>query len=491
LRAGELLKTSRVAAPRGQIVDATGQSLVGQKGRVTVGIRKSRTPDPAGTARTVAGLVGVEPEALVARVEAAGPDDFVDVVTLERAAYDEIRARIQPLPGTVFREEAPITNLPPGYARALLGSTGTASKEVAAASKGRIVEGDVVGLSGLQASQDVVLGGTPGLAVEALGTAAGAQPRVLKDYPAVAGKPVKVTLDQRVQIAADAVMAGAPAPAALVVIRPSTGDVLAVANGPAGASGYDRALIGKYPPGSTFKVATTFGLLGKGLTPETVVNCPPTITVGKVFRNAEGEALGSVPFRDDFAHSCNTAFISQAGTISAQELTDAAGLLGYRTLSLGIPVFGGSVPVSTDPTEHAADMIGQGKVEGSPFSVALASASVAAGRSVQPRLIIDPAKPLPTPGPALPPAAIDQLRGLMRLVVTEGTGSALAGVPGGEVHGKTGTAEFGNDTPPKTHAWFTGYQGDVAFAVLVEGGGFGGAVAAPLAAQLLTRLASS
>jgi cell division protein FtsI/penicillin-binding protein 2 len=57
------------------------------------------------------------------------------------------------------------------------------------------------------------------------------------------------------------------------------------------------------------------------------------------------------------------------------------------------------------------------------------------------------------------------------------------------VHGKTGTAEFGNANPPQTHAWFTGYQGDLAFAVVVEGGGFGAKAAAPLAAAFLTALA--
>jgi len=91
------------------------------------------------------------------------------------------------------------------------------------------------------------------------------------------------------------------------------------------------------------------------------------------------------------------------------------------------------------------------------------------------------------PGPALPQAAV--LQELTRLVVTSGTGTALAGVPGGPVGGKTGTAEFGSQVPPRTHSWFTGYQGDVAFAVLVEDGGFGAAVAAPLAAAFLRGLA--
>ena len=79
------------------------------------------------------------------------------------------------------------------------------------------------------------------------------------------------------------------------------------------------------------------------------------------------------------------------------------------------------------------------------------------------------------------------LRELMRLVVTSGTGTA-ANVAGAPVFGKTGTAEFGTRQPPQTHAWFVGFRSDLAFAVLVEGGGFGGEVAAPLAARFLQSL---
>jgi cell division protein FtsI/penicillin-binding protein 2 len=71
----------------------------------------------------------------------------------------------------------------------------------------------------------------------------------------------------------------------------------------------------------------------------------------------------------------------------------------------------------------------------------------------------------------------------MGLVVAEGT-AAGAGLPPGTI-GKTGTAEFGSDTPPKTHAWFIGARNGLAFAVLVEGGGLGGNVAAPIAARFL------
>ncbi|MCU1358609.1 MAG: penicillin-binding protein transpeptidase [Acidimicrobiales bacterium] len=490
LAAKETLRSVRVRPARGDILGLDGQPLVGMRDVVEIGIQPSRTPDPEGTARTVAAIVKVDPGALVLRVKAAKPDQFVSVVTLRREAYDAIRDQVQPLPGTVFHEAKQPLAPSKDFARALLGTVGPATKEIVDGSAGRVADGDQTGLSGLQRAQDAKLAGTTGLTVQVVPVGPGKAPRTIKAFPAVAGQPMTVTLDARVQVAADQVMATAPKPAALVAIRISTGDVLAVSNGPSSASGYNRAMIGHYPPGSTFKVASGLTLLEHGVTPDTPVNCPPTFTVGKVFKNAEGEVLGTVPFRTDFAKSCNTAFVGQSKTITAQQLTDTAGLLGYRKLDLGVPVFGGSVPVTADATEHAANMIGQGKVEGSPLTVALASASVASGRSLQPRIIVDPAKPQPIVGPALPPAQILQLKELMRGVVTGGTGTALAGVPGGEVSGKTGTAEFGNASPPQTHAWFTGFQGDIAFAVLVEDGGFGGAVAAPLAAQFLTKLAT-
>ena len=71
----------------------------------------------------------------------------------------------------------------------------------------------------------------------------------------------------------------------------------------------------------------------------------------------------------------------------------------------------------------------------------------------------------------------------------DGTGNAVAGVAGGPVSGKTGTAEFGDAVPPQAHAWFVGFQGDLAFAVFVEAGEFGGATAAPIAGDFLNRLA--
>ncbi|NAZ88808.1 penicillin-binding transpeptidase domain-containing protein, partial [Kineococcus indalonis] len=95
-----------------------------------------------------------------------------------------------------------------------------------------------------------------------------------------------------------------------------------------------------------------------------------------------------------------------------------------------------------------------------------------------------------SPPPAADPAVLATVGGLMREVVTSGTATVLAGVPGEPVHAKTGTAEHGAGDPPPTHAWTIGYQGTLAFAVLVEDGASGGSVAAPLAADFLTRAAA-
>ena len=516
LTPGQVLRVQREQPARAEILGAGDQVLVTERPVVDIGIMPSRTTDPKATAEKVAAIVGVDAASLAKRVAAAKPDSFVDVITLRREVYDAMRDSLHPIPGTVFAERDMALAPSATFARALIGTVGPATKEIVDRSDGRVLPGDQTGLSGLQAAYDERLAGTPGITVIAApagaapttaggtstttgtGGAADAAPgpgqEALFARPARPGQPLHLTLDRRIQEAADAALAGATKPSALVAVRVGTGEVLAVANGGAdGAAGYDRALLGQYPPGSTFKVATTLALLKGGLSPNDAVNCPPTISVGgKSFKNAEGEVLGRVPFRMDFAHSCNTAFVGSSGLITSQELASSAQSLGVGAPdTLGVTAFMGDVPVTADRVQHAAQVIGQGKVLVSPLTEASMSAGVAAGRFVPPRLVTDP-EPVTTAdvGAPLPADAVRQLRAMMRLVVTSGTGTALDGVPGGPVAGKTGTAEFGSGDPPQTHAWFTGYQRDVAFAVVVERGGFGGKVAAPLAADFLRRLAS-
>ena len=301
------------------------------------------------------------------------------------------------------------------------------------------------------------------------------------------GRSLTTTIDRRVQAAAEAALAGRSDEAALVAVQPSTGDVLAVANRPV-ESTYNRALEGTYAPGSTFKVVSTAALLRDGLAVGETVSCPSTIEAGgRRFKNFEGGAEGAVPFSRDFAVSCNTAFVALAPRLAPDALRRTARDYGLgRELELAVPAAGGQVPPGEDAVERAAAMIGQHEILASPLSMALVAATVAEGRWRAPRLLAGEPQQA---GPALAASERDTLRSLMRLVVTEGSGTALSGV-GGDVRGKSGTAEFGGGDPPPTHAWFIAFRDDLAVAVLVERGRSGGSVAAPLAARFFSALDS-
>ncbi len=486
------LRLRSLAADRGEVLGPQGKAIVTERPVVDVGVQPARvTGDPTQLATTLAGVVGVQAAPLAARIKAAGPNSFVDVITLRRSDYDPLRAKLKALPGVVFRERTQSLGPTRDFARALLGSVGPVTAEMVAAGKGRYAAGDRAGLSGLQRRYDERLAGAAGVTIESVPGGpvppSGVKAEQVFSRPPTAGQAVTITLDPAVQQAADGALAGASGEAALVAVDVQTGAVLAVANSP--ASGLNRALVGRYPPGSTFKVVSTLALLGKGLEPTDTVNCPPTATVqGRAFRNYEGEKLGPVPFRTDFALSCNTAFVGLSSRLDDDDLTTTARALGIGApWSLGVDAYSGSVPRTTSPVDKAAATFGQGRILVSPLALAVATASVARGSYLAPTLVTEPATQQPAATP-LPAAQVTTLRALMRDVVISGTGTALRSVPGAPVSAKTGTAEFGAASPPLTHAWITGWQGNVAFAVFVGTGKSGGTVAGPVGARFLTAL---
>lgn len=503
LAAGDRLVAARTPATRGDILGRDGTPLVTSSPVVEVGVQPSRASDVAGLARTLGDVLDVDAATLQERITAARPDDFVPVITLRRADYDVVREQLQPLPGTVFRESTLPLAPTREFARALLGTVGPVTAEVVEQSGGRLVAGDVTGLSGVQRQYDEHLSGTSGAVVERV---RGEQRRDLHSVEPVDGTPLQLTLDARVQRAADSALATVAATAgtpdrgngnaALVAVDVPSGDVLAVSNTP--ATGANRAMSGQYPPGSTFKVVSTLALLGTGLVPEEIVPCPPTATVeGRSFRNFEGGAFGDVPFRTDFAQSCNTAFVGLSSRLSPGDLTAAASSLGLSgSWEVGVDgTFRGEVPREDSAVELAAATIGQGEVLVSPLAMAQAVSAVPRGAWRAPRLVADPA-PAGDAGsadspaaPAPDPARLATVRDLMRQVAVDGTASALADVPGEPVHAKTGTAEYGTESPPRTHAWTVGWAGTVAFAVLVEDGASGADVAVPVAEAFLRALA--
>ncbi len=371
----------------------------------------------------------------------------------------------------------------PALSAQVLGSLGTLDDAGAAALGLLYQRGDVVGTSGLQAAANAQLFGRPSGAVH-LVDEAGKVLQVLHVFAGEAPVALATTLDVEVQAAAEAALSAASKPAALVAVDAPTGQIRAVANRP--VAGFNRALAGRYPPGSTFKVVTTAALLASGVTPETPVSCPASASVaGFPFSNAGGEALGDIPFATAFFRSCNTAFVQLADDLDAATLVATAESFGFNA-EVGLPVAasGGSFPVPQSPVEKAAAAIGQAQVTASPLQMSTVAAAVASGTWHPPQLLLEPEPPT---GQPLPEGVAATLRELMVRVVEEGTGTA-ARLPGEAVGGKTGTAEFGSTRPPRTHAWFIGFRGDLACAVVVEDGGFGGEVAAPIARSFLSRL---
>jgi cell division protein FtsI/penicillin-binding protein 2 len=523
----EVLGTSSDSPQRADILGAGGAKLVTYRPVVHVGIDKAQleAADPAGPAGKLARLVGVDPAAYTKQVTDSGPSAFVAAITLRQAGRTITDEQIAAIPGArAIPDSLPLAPTR-GFARAVLGTVGEASAEQIEKSGGALRAGDTTGTGGLQQQYDAQLRGTSGIQVFAQTEGLTAEQRqellnngrrVLFQEPMKPGTPLKTTLDPRLQQLAEDVLADVGPASAVVALRPSSGAVLAAASGP-GSNGYDTALLGQYAPGSIFKIVDSLAMFRNGMTPDSKVDCPPTLTVdGRTFKNAEGypaSSLGSVTLRDAFAHSCNTAFINARGKVSQAQLESAATSLGVavEAPSLGAAAFLGSVPGEAEGTEHAASMIGQGKVLLSPLAAAVMAGSVAKGAPVSPQLVLNPnaaaaGSPAPSEGPTAVPsssapapakssgkpvtaAEAASLADMMRAVVTSGHAGFLASVPGAPVGAKTGTAEFGKDNPPKTHAWIVAVHGDLAVAVFVEDGGLGATTSGPLLKEFLTSAA--
>lgn len=506
---GDTLAMQSNAAPRGQILGDSGQVLVQDRPVLRVGIDKT-TIDAAAvdaSARALATLLQIDVEAYAKQVAAAGPQAFVEAISLRDDAGRTVTdAQISAIPGAAAIKDTMPLAPTRTFARAVLGTVGEATAELIDASNGRLKAGDSTGLGGLQAQYDAQLAGSPGLKIveKDPNAAAGAQARVLFSTEAKAGSNLQTTLNVNLQNLAESLLANQASASAVVAIKPSTGAILAAASGP-GSNGYNTAMVGQYAPGSTFKTVTSLALLRKGLTPESPVACTPSVAAGgTTFKNAptyNPAKLGDITLRNAFAYSCNTAFVSNAGNVSQAELANAAASLGVGVpTQAGADSYAGSVPANVTDAEHAASMIGQGKVLVSPLGMANVAASVAAGKVVNPVLVpaasagsapagsgaaspssagasADAKAPAPQP---LSAAETASLKDLMAAVVAERNAGGLDAVAGGQVFAKTGTAEFGNDTPPKTHSWLIAIQGDLAVAMFLDEGGYASVVLSPL-----------
>jgi cell division protein FtsI/penicillin-binding protein 2 len=409
-----------------------------------------------------------------------------------RAGQRFVLSAVWPARGQVLAADGTVLSSPAAIAQSgslslLTGTVVAATAKQAKALGAPYQKGDLIGQGGIEQAYQARLAGRPALIIRIEGPGKKVDATAVR-FPATPGRSVQTSVDMHYQLAAARAVAAAATskPVDLVALQPSTGRVLAVIERP---GGLDRALQGIFPPGSTFKIVTASALTKKGLRPATRVQCPPTVTIGgRTFHNFDNEHLGTTSLLNAFAVSCNTTFAMLASQhLTGPALHSMAEEFGFNQKpALGIPAALGRFTTPHQPVDLAADAFGQGTDLVTPLSQAAEAAAIQDGTWRPPQLVLNP-PPRQTAQPhKLSSSLLGTLRPMMRAVVTRGTAAGV-GFPAG-VYGKTGTAEFGSGRNPPSHAWFIGYRGDLAFAVLVEGGGVGADASAPIANAFLRRL---
>jgi hypothetical protein len=320
--------------------------------------------------------------------------------------------------------------------------------------------------------------GKPGLDIEietANGTAVKNSQAVLVNPEDV--QSIATTISSSAESAAQAAV-NMHKQSSMVVIQPSTGKILAIANN----DGFnDFALTADVSPGSTMKVITSAALLNAGvLNPQTPVACPKTFTVGGItFHNDKNETEpASTPFLTDFAQSCNNAFTSQYDHLSGALASTAKQYFGLnQKWNIGISGISASyfnAPADASGPELAQEAFGQGALQASPIAMASVAATVDTGTFEQPILVPGTKQVTATP---LPAATDADLKEMMHAVVTSGTAAGLGF--GANVYAKTGTADIQNQGKP--NSWLIAFDSaqDVAVGCLVLDAGYGAEYAAP------------
>lgn len=329
------------------------------------------------------------------------------------------------------------------------------------------------------------------------------------------GTAVTLTLDSHLQKQAYDLLAGRKG--AIVILIPQTGELLALVSSPGfdpnnpidamsdtgNQPAFNRAVSGRYPPGSTFKILTAGLALTKGIRPH--LSCPgqgyyvnsstPPIRDSEYYafarRGQEWPGWGTLDMKTAFAHSSNVYFAQLGTRCDVADFNDLMtrarinDVLSYFTIQdTSLQTVKGNVPTVKKKAQLAHLAIGQGDLLVTPLHVAAFTGAIAAdGALMQPRLL-KTARNIEL-CELFPRDVASEVKEQMREAVVSGTGHA-ANIPGLAICGKTGTAQVNS---AEDHAWFTCFapfkKPAVVITVLIENGGFGAAAALPVAKELM------
>ncbi len=511
-----------IPAPRGIIRDRNGVVLADNLPAFTVSM-VSVEFDPANT-ELLGNLLYMNQEELGVRLAAAELNPFRSTqisVGLSIEEAGRIADNLYRL-GGVSVDVLPRRRYPLGTSFChLIGYVGLADST-------RTFEGELSGRTGLERILNQRLMGEHGVIREVVD----AHGRVVERFQGGEVEPgqgenIDLTLDSRIQLAADSLITETGHPGAAVVINYRTGEILALSSVP----GYDtnqfiggissaywnsiledsgkpllnRAWATAYPPGSTFKIVSAAWLLESGIVDENTMPDPCYGTfhfAGSDFRC--WSTHGRLNIIGALTQSCDTYFYRTSMLGDIDEMAEFAGGFG-----MGKPVTGilpGEASGTLPTRELLNDLfgqggwglgnlmiasIGQGEVLATPLQIAVTAALIASGGELPPLTVL---KNEPFSDATWETNTSEEtyriVREGMRQVVesNRGTLHRSMGYLPVQVFGKSGTAESG---PNEDHAWVNGYIEEpmpLAFAVIIENGGHGGAVAGPVAAGIILKI---
>jgi cell division protein FtsI/penicillin-binding protein 2 len=466
---------------RAQVTDMNGRSLVAESGDYHIGVFPARLTNEVTTAAKFSKATGLDEQQVLGEIQAAPPDSFLSLLTLQTTGSDGFTAQwpaLSKVPGLGYVRQT--ERLFDSLAQQAVGDVGTEVSPVLRAEGAAYQPGVTVGQSGLEQIYQDDLVGTPTTSVVVVNSA-GARVATLWSSPGHAGTPVQTTLSTKDQEAAVAALADQPSAGEIVAVDASNGDIRALASRQRGATKLPSALNGKVAPGMSFSIVSAAALLTNGVPEKEPLPCQPTTTVGGVTFSYQAAASSTSTFESDFAAGCGTAFATLSRTLSASRLTSVEHAFGIGLpWDLKVPAFSGSATAAAGPADLAAQTIGQSGVLMSPLGMAMVAAEVDSGVGRSPQLVVGgtPA----TWSTPLSATSLAELRQLMRLAVVSGA-AHQADLRGAQVYGQAGTDKMGAHS---YLSWFVGYRGDMAVAAIETGTSADQAAAALAGAFLKT-----
>jgi len=489
-------RTLALRAPRGIVFDREGKVLVENRHSYSISIVREHTKDLNRTIRLLAGVLGMDEPGVRTIVErhrrepTYRPITIVQDATLAQVSAVKARRLDFELPDVVV-EEVPTRQYPETMAAHAFGYVGEVNDAQVAAGEEGLKSGDIVGQSGIEKVYNAMLMGEDG-AKRVVVNSVGREIRTLEEDPPTEGKRLQLTIDYDLQKAVEDAFdateaAGLTNAGAAIVLDPNTGGILAFASRPAYdpnafAAGIDRAtwaslnidedrplndraIQGRYSPGSTFKMAVALAGLEEGIiTPDFHAHCAGAATFyGRPFKCWKKGGHGSIDLRHAIEQSCDVYFYTVANMVGVDKINKWATALGLGVKSgIDLPNENQGLVPSTEwkmrvrhekwyAGETISVGIGQGQVSVTPVSMAVYMATLAnGGTRVTPHLLkaVDDGtgwKPVPGPAPQskveINPEKLQAIRDGLWMVVNSGGTGATARIAGKDVSGKTGSAQ--------------------------------------------------